>query len=404
MACAMRVFSCPTAPDAPIVPAMFATRASYRLLPVIAALVLAAAPAGAEILVGVAGPFSGPNATLGEQLKRGVQMAIDDLNATGGLRGERLAMQAADDGCDPKKAVEVATQLVSAGVTFVAGHYCSGASIPAAKVYEAASIIEISPASTHARFTDEGGWNVLRICPRDDAQGTAAGKLIAQRFAGKKIALVNDGSAMGAAQTARVREALAAAGLTPIIDEAYKPGAKDYAPLVQKLHDGLADVVYLGGTYVEGGQIVKALRDLGSAAQIVAPDSLLTEDYWNIAKEAGEGTLVTFMFDPQKFDAARPLLQRFRDADFNPEGHTLYAYAAVQAWVQAAEATGGTDAHRIADWLRAGNRLRTVTGEISFDAKGDLREPRIAWFRWRDGRYQEIDPQTLEPPELPSTP
>jgi len=378
------------------------TRSSLLLAAAI--VLLAACPANAEILIGVAGPFSGPNAALGEQLKRGVQMAIDDLNATGGLRGERLAIEAADDGCDPKKAVEVATQLVSAGVKLVAGHYCSGSSIPAAKVYEAASIVEISPASTHARFTDEGGWNVLRICPRDDAQGTAAGKLIAERFAGKKIALVNDGSAMGAAQTAKVRETLAAAGLTPVIDETYKPGAKDYAPLAQKLHDGLADVVYLGGTYAEGGLIVKALRDLGSAAQIVAPDSLLTEDYWNIAKEAGEGTLVTFMFDPQKFDAAKPLLQRFRDAGYNPEGHTLYAYAAVQAWVQAAEATGGTDAHRIAGWLRAGNRLRTVTGEIAFDARGDLRDPRIAWFRWRDGRYQEIDPQTLEPPELPATP
>lgn len=113
---------------------------------------------------------------------------------------------------------------------------------------------------------------------------------------------------------------------------------------------------------------------------------------------------MTFMYDPQKFETARPVVARFKDDGYNPEGYTLYAYAAVQAWVQAAEATGGTDSHRIADWLRGGNRIRTAVGELSFDAKGDLREPRFAWFRWSEGRYAEVDPQTLEPPEPVTTP
>ena len=123
-------------------------------------------------------------------------------------------------------------------------------------------------------------------------------------------------------------------------------------------------------------------------------DALVTEDFWKIAKEAGEGTLMTFTYDPQNFDAARSAIERFRDQKYNPEGYTLYAYAAVQAWVQAAEATGGTDSHRIANWLRAGNRVRTVTGEVAFDAKGDLLQPKFVWLRWQDGRYVEDRPDT----------
>ena len=107
---------------------------------------------------------------------------------------------------------------------------------------------------------------------------------------------------------------------------------------------------------------------------------------------------------PRKFPAARSAVEKFRQAEFNPEGFTLYAYAAVQAWVAAAEATGGTDSAKIAEWLRAGNRVNTVTGEVRFDPKGDLIDPRFAWFKWIDGRYVEIDPATLEPPLLDTTP
>ena len=353
---------------------------------------LVSRPVRADIIVGTSGPFSGANAALGEQLRRGVQRAIDDINATGGLRGERLVLKAIDDGCDPKKAVDAATQLVSSNAAVVVGHYCSGASIPASKVYEAAGIVQISPSSTHPRFTDDGGWNVLRICPRDDAQGTAAGLRVVSRGANTRIALLNDQSPSSLALVAKVREALDTAGITPVIDESYKPGAKEYADLAQRLRNAGTDIVYLGGTYVESALIVRELRGMGSSAQFISGDALVTEDFWNMAKEAAEGTLMTFMFDPQKLDEARPVIERFKTDGFVPEGHTLYAYAALEAWVKAAEATGGTDSHRIASWLRAGNRIRQRPCELAFDTKGDLAAPRIAWYRWSDGHYMEETP------------
>ena len=350
---------------------------------------LGSAPAAAEILIATAGPMSGPNAPFGEEMRRGVKRAIDDINATGGLRGERLAMVEADDGCDPRKAVDVATNFVSKGVKLVAGHFCSGASIPASKIYEQAGIVQISPASTNPKFTDEGGWNVFRAAASDDAQGTAAGRYIVAHYRDRKIALLSDKSPAGTALVAAARESLASAGLPPAADETFTPGAKDYSQLARSLHDKTIDVVYLGGTYVEGGLIIRALRDLGSEAQLIASDALVTDEFWNIAREAGEGTLMTFAPDQQKFETAKPLVRRFTEDGYNPEGHTLNAYAAVQAYVQAAEAAGGTDPHRIAQWLRAGNRVSTVLGEIAFDAKGNLRDPRFTWFRWVDGKFVE---------------
>lgn len=378
------------------------TRARLPLL--LLPLLLGASPALADILIGAAAPLSGPNAALGEQLRRGVQMAVDDINATGGIRGEKLAVRFTDDGCDPRKAIDAATGFVSAGVKAVIGHYCSGASIPASKVYEKAGIAQISPASTNPKFTDDGGWNVVRLVPRDDAQAAAAAALVLERFPGQKIAILSDQAPAFTALAARFREALQQKGVTPALQQSFKAGTKDFAALAQEVAAAGAGVVYLASSYVEGGLIAQALRTAGSRAQIVSPDSLVTEDYGLQAKDAANGTLSSFTYDARKFPTAQGLVQRFRDKEQNPDGFTLYAYAAVQALAAAAEATGTMDSTRIAEWLRGGNRFDTVVGPLTFDAKGDLANPAIAWFRWIDGRYVEVDPKTLAPPVLDTTP
>lgn len=376
-----------------------------QLLPLaIAALLCTAAPAFAEILLGAAAPLSGPNAALGEQLRRGVQMAVDDINATGGLNGEKLQVKFADDGCDPRKAIDVATGFVSDGVKAVIGHYCSGASIPASKVYQKAGIAQISPASTLPKFTEEGGWNVVRLVPRDDAQAKAAAALVLDKFPAAKIAIVNDQQPAFARLAATFKAALAEKGVTAALDQSFKAGTKDFTALANQLRVEDIKVVYLSASYVEGGLFAQALREAGSTAQIISGDSLVTDDYANQAKDAANGTLMSFTYDPRKFPTARALVDRFRAAEQNAEGFTLYAYAAVQAWVAAAEATGTTDSARIAEWLRGGNRFDTAIGPVSFDARGDLTQPAIAWYKWIDGRYIEVDPKTLQPPVLDTTP
>lgn len=361
-----------------------------RQFPILAlATLLFAGSAEAEIAIGLAAPLQGQNALLGEQIRRGAQQAIDDVNAAGGVRGELLSLKPLDDACDPRKAVEVANQFVSQGVRFVVGHYCSGSSIPASKIYEAAGVLQISPSSSLPKFTDEGGWNVFRTTARDDAQGTAAGRFMAAKYRDAKIAILADQAPANGAIAAKAKEALNALGVTEAVYETYTAGARSYAAVSQRLVDQGVSVVYIAGAYPEAAILLKELRELGRSVQMISDDSLVTDEFWNLAGDLGEGTLMTFVPDPLHIEAAQAVIQRFREKDYLPEGQTLNAYAAVQALVRALDATGGSDPRKMAEWLRSGTRFATVLGDIAFDAKGDLKEPRFVWLRWSQGKYAE---------------
>lgn len=362
------------------------------ILKAVVALTIFSTTASAEILVATVGPMKGQYAALGEQLRHGAQQAITDINAAGGVNGEQLVLDSEDDGCDPKLAIEIASQLVAKGVKLVAGHYCSGSSIAAAKIYEAAGIIMISPSSTNPKLTETGGWNVNRICGRDDAQGAFAGRAIAKAYAGKSIAVIDDGSVVGAGLAQMFKTALNAGGVTQTVRETYKPGLNDYDELVQKILGANADVVYVGGYAGEAGTIIRQLRELASNAIIVGADPLLVDQFWSTAGTAGEGSLVTFASDPQKQDAAKAVIAEFQASDYNPEGYTLHAYAAVQAFAQAASATKGFDGKALSQWLRAGNPLHTVLGTLSLDSKGDVKDATYAWYKWSMGKYAEVQP------------
>jgi branched-chain amino acid transport system substrate-binding protein len=356
--------------------------------------------ARAEILIATAGPLKGQYAALGEQLRQGASRAVADINASGGVNGEQLVLEVADDGCDPKQAMAVANELVVKGVKFVAGHYCSGSSIAAAKIYEDAGIIMISPSSTSPKFTDDGGWNVNRVCGRDDAQGAFAGRAVAKAYAGKNIAILDDSSVYGVGLATMFKSALNSAGVTEKVRESYKAGANDYNDLIQKMLAANVDLIYLGGYAFEAGTIIRQMRDFASSAVLVGGDALLVEQYWATSGTAGEGTLVTFAPDSQKSNAARTVIEAFRAADYNPEGYTLQAYAAVQAFAQAATATRSVDGRVLSQWLRAGNTLNTVLGPLSLDAKGDLKDASFAWYKWSEGTYAEAQafPATVSTP------
>ena len=358
----------------------------------VALLCFMSVSARAEILIATVGPLKGQYAALGEQLRQGVSRAVADINASGGVNGEQLVLEVADDGCDPKQAMAVANQLVARGVKFVAGHYCSGSSIAAAKIYEDAGIIMISPSSTSPKFTDDGGWNVNRVCGRDDAQGAFAGRAVAKAYAGKNIAILDDSSVYGVELATMFKSALNGAGVTEKVRESYKAGANDYNDLVQKMLAANVDVIYLGGYAFEAGTIIRQMRDFASSAVLVGGDALLVEQFWATAGTSGEGTLATFAPDAQKSNSARGLIEAFKAADYNPEGYTLQAYAAVQAFAQAATATHSVDGRLISQWLRAGNTLNTVLGPLSLDAKGDVKDASFAWYKWSEGNYAETQP------------
>ena len=350
---------------------------------------LTATTALADLVVGIAGPLTGQLAAYGEQYTQGAKKAVDDINAAGGINGEKLVLEMGDDACDPKQAVNVANQLASKGVKFVAGHFCSGSSIPASKVYEEEGILQITPASTNPKFTDEGGWNVARVCGRDDAQGKVAGAFLAKNYAGKKVAIVDDKSAYGKGLADETRKAMNAAGLTEALNESINAGEKDYSALVSKLKDAGVEAVYFGGYHPEAGLILKQMGEQGLKARMLSGDSMNAAELWTIAGEAATNLIFTFAPEPRNFESAKKVVDEFKAGGYDPEGYTLYTYAAFQMYKAGAEATKSTDSQKIAEWLRAGNAVPTVLGEIKLDSKGDLTDPKYVWYTFKDGKYFE---------------
>jgi branched-chain amino acid transport system substrate-binding protein len=342
--------------------------------------------APSEIAVAVAGPMTGQYASFGEQMRKGVEMAVADINREGGLLGQKLRLEVGDDACDPKQAVAVANQLASKGVKFVAGHFCSGSSIPASNVYSEEDMVQISPASTNPRLTERGLANVFRTCGRDDQQGLIAGNFLAQRFRDRKIAVIHDKTAYGKGLADETRKTLEKNGVQPAMYEAYTAGEKDYTALITKLKAAGIDVLYVGGYHTEAGLMVRQMRQQGMNTVLVSGDALVTQEYWQITGAAGEGTLMTFSPDPRKNPIAQPLVKRFRDAGYEPEGYTLYSYGAVQAWADSVRKANSVDTGKVIAELRKG-KFETVLGPIGFDEKGDVTAPGYVLYEWKNGKY-----------------
>ncbi|MGA8691555.1 MAG: branched-chain amino acid ABC transporter substrate-binding protein [Methyloceanibacter sp.] len=349
------------------------------------------------IPVAVVGPVTGQYASFGAQMKNGGEMAVADINAAGGVLGKTLNLSIGDDACDPKQAVAVANQMTGAGVKLVAGHYCSGSSIPASKVYAESDMVQISPASTNPTFTDDrAGPNIYRVCGRDDQQGGVAGKYIASHFVDKNIAFVQDKTAYGKGLADETKKAMNAAGKQEAMYEAITAGEKDYSALVSKLKQANIDVIYFGGYHTEAGLIIRQMRDQGMSTILMGGDALITQEFWSITGPAGEGTLMTFSPDPRKNPAAAEVVKHFKDKGIEPEGYVLYTYAAVQAWKQAAEKAKSTE---MADIVKALNdtEFDTVIGKFKFNEKGDPNLPPYAVYRWSNGTYEQIDPVASPP-------
>ncbi len=366
------------------------TNAKTTLIAAIAGVAMSAGVAQAEIVIATAGPMTGQYASFGEQMARGAALAVQDLNAAGGVLGQQVKIAVGDDACDPRQAVSVANQMVNDGVVFMAGHFCSGSSIPASQVYTEEGILQISPASTNPALTDDGGDNVYRVCGRDDQQGLIAAGYLADNYSSANIAIVHDKTAYGKGLADATRESLNAAGVTEALYEAYTAGESDYSALVSKLKSENIDVLYVGGYHTEAGLMVRQMREQGMDTQLISGDALVTDEYWSITGDAGEGTLMTFGPDPRNFPAAQQVVTKSRSQGYEPEGYTLYTYAAIQVWAQAVEAAGSVDLDDVMGALNAGT-FDTVLGDITFDGNGDIKQPAYVWYEWSAGNYEQIN-------------
>ncbi len=351
-----------------------------------AAFAFGAAAAQAEIVIATAGPMTGPYASFGEQMRRGAEQAVADINAAGGVLGQQLKLEIGDDACDPKQAVAVANRMVNKGIVLMAGHFCSGSSIPASEVYAEEEVLQISPASTNPQLTERGLDNVFRTCGRDDQQGIVAGNFIADNFGGKRIAVVHDKQTYSKGLADETKKQLNKRGVQEVLYDTVTAGEQDYSALVTKLKANNVDIFYYGGYHTEAGLIVRQMREQGLKALLISGDALVTNEYWGITGSAGEGTLMTFSPDPRKNPKAAPVVAKFRAAGYEPEGYTLYTYGTIQAWAQAAEKAGTTKTAAVIKVLKS-MQFDTVMGTFGFDAKGDVTAPGYVMYEWKDGNY-----------------
>jgi branched-chain amino acid transport system substrate-binding protein len=355
---------------------------------------LAGSVAAQEISVGVAGPMTGQYAAFGTQFRNGAELAIADINAAGGVLGRKLKLEVGDDACDPKQARAVAEKLASMKLPVVIGHFCSSSSIPASEPYAESNVLQISPASTNPQFTERGLWNTFRVCGRDDQQGAVAGEYLATAYKGKKIAILHDRSTYGKGLADETRAAIKKRGVTEAMYEAYTQGDRDFTALVSRMKAANIDVVYLGGYHTEGGLILRQMRDQGMKTALVGGDSLVTNEFWAITGTAGEGVRMTFGPDPRNKPTAKAAVAKFKAKGIDPEGYTLYSYAAFQVWAQAVAKAGSTDPKKVAGVMKGG-KWPTVIGDISFDKKGDITFLDYVWYAWKkDGSYAEIPSRT----------
>lgn len=346
-------------------------------------------PAKADIVIAAVGPFTGQEASTGEQLKRGVEAAVTAINDAGGVLGQKLRVSYKDDVCDPKQAVAIANKLSGENTVAVIGHMCSGAAIPASKVYNEEGIVLISPASTNPVLTQQGFDNIFRVCGRDDQQGVVVADYLKQHHATTSLAIVHDKSAYGQGLADEVKKSLAVRGMQEKLYESISRGERDFGTLIARLKENKIGVLFYGGYFTEAGLITRQMRERGLNTILISGEGLTSTEYWSITGAAGEGTLMSFSPDPRKRPEAADAVKRLRAAGYEPEGYTLYSYAAVEILAAAIKRANSADPAKIAAALRGGT-YASVLGDLTFDQKGDITRPDYIIYQWTKGNYEPL--------------
>lgn len=346
------------------------------------------------VKIGIAGPFSGPYASFGDQLWRGATQATEDINKQGGINGEKIELINADDACEPKQAVTIANRLVNKDhVSAVVGHFCSSSTLPASNVYTDAQVVMITPASTNPQITERGLKTIFRTCGRDDQQGVIAANFIQHRLKAKNVAIIHDKDTYGKGLADATKATLEKLGVKVVLYEGLTRGEKDFNALVTKIKQSNADVVYFGGLHPEAGPLLRQLREQGFQGAFVSGDGIVSEDF--VISAGGPSMLknvyMTFGVDPRGISDAKAVINEFKDQHVTPEGYTLYAYAALQAIAEAVRQTHSHDGEKIAAWLHQ-NKVHTVMGDLEWDNKGDLKTVSYVMYKWDDnGNYKPVD-------------
>ena len=349
-----------------------------------------AGAASADVKMGVAGPITGPNASFGAQLTQGVGQAAEDFNKSGGILGQKIVVEPGDDVSDPKQGVSVANKFVGDGVKFVVGHFNSGVTIPASEVYADNGVLFITPSATNPKVTDRKLWDAFRTCGRDDQQGKLWADLALGKLKDKKIAILHDKTPYGQ-------------GLADAAQGLHERRRQEGSALRrrQRRREGLFR------RRLQDQGFGRRLSDVGRPAHRRrpdrAPDARPGHEDRDDLRRRHHRRRVRPDRRPRRrrhADVVRPrpaqqpdakdVVAEFKAKGFDPQGYTLYSYAAMQIIKASAEATKSLDPKKMAAYMHEGKPFHTVIGDIAYDKKGDRTNVDYVWYVWEKGADGKI--------------
>jgi len=361
---------------------MLFSRALNVGVAVLALSTLGLAQAEDTLKIAVVGPITGPVAQYGEMQMSGAKMAVEQINAKGGIDGMKLEAMLMDDVCEPKQAVNVANQVVNQGIQFVVGHLCSGSTQPASDIYDEEGILMITPASTNPAITERGLTMVFRTIGLDSQQGPVAGNFIAEHIKPERMAVIHDKQQYGQGIAEEVKKTVEDKGVNVVLFEGVSKGQTDFSALITKMKKENVDFVYYGGYHPELGLILRQARQQGFEAGFMGPEGVGNKDISAIAGPAAEGLLVTLPADFTQDPANADLVEAFEEKGEDPTGpFVMPAYAAVQIIADTIAKTGSTDPEKIAETMRE-TTYETPIGTVEFQESGDLKEFQFVVYTW----------------------
>ena len=336
-------------------------------------LVPVAALAG-DIKVGLMCPLTGKWASEGLDMKNIVTLLVDDVNAKGGIKGNKIQLVVEDDAGDPRTAALAAQKLASAGVVAVIGTYGSAVTEASQSILDEAELVQIGTGSTSVRLTEKGLQLFFRTCPRDDAQGNSAAEAI-KKGGYKAVALLHDNSSYGKGLAEETKAVLEKAGTKVVFYDALTPGERDYTAILTKLKAANPDLVFFTGYYPETGMLLRQKREMGWNVPMMGGDAANHQDLVKIAgNEAATGYFFISPPLPQDMDTpeAKEFLKAFK-AKYNTVPVSVWAVLAGDAFkVIAGALEAGKDTPKaMAAWLKELKGMPGLSGNLGFNAKGD---------------------------------
>jgi len=337
---------------------------------------------GGVIKVGITGPFTGPYADPGSAIRNAGELAIEDINAAGGINGRMLQAVAQDDACDAQQGTQAAEKLLTLGIVAIVGGYCSGASIPESDIlHRSGDLPFITAASSNPKFTEQGYDNVFRMVSRDDAEAPADVSFMKDWLKAKSIAIMHDNTtyAKGVADSAKT--AAAAAGLTVTYFDAITPGQKDYTAALVKVGTTNPDVLFYTGYYPEFGLLAKEYVQLSPKYKLNGDSADVDPSVIKVAGSALTNPNITINTLPTTefiHNASNDAFTaKYKQKYGAPPGdYSSYEYDGMQALAQALKDNGGsTDAKSLNTALHAVSLSQGTTGSVKFDSKGDRPTP-----------------------------